>query len=284
MNIADQLKRPTLDQEPFFYINSDYLKENIDFIKENNIKNIYLQQRENGYNLKNVNFLKEMPFIEKLAILVSPQIDNVEAFSCLENLTQLQLTKNDKLKVDLSSMSNLKNLFFGYTKNIKGLEKLNNIEKIYVDSGTDDFFNIEIFKNYTKLNELRVSTSIISNSLSFLKENTNLESLTFSYMKRAFDLEGILYLKNSLKKLSLTSSKKIDNVQLISQLVNLETLGFIESVTIESAALLKPLTKLEAFGTYGSSYFVDGDLRSLKHLKDTIKHFKVQDKKHYIYE
>ena len=48
--------------------------------------------------------------------------------------------------------------------------------------------------------------------------------------------------------------------------------------------IIKPLKSLEALGIYGSSSFIDGDLRSLKKMRDTIKHYKVQNKKHYFYE
>jgi hypothetical protein len=283
MNIEEQYRKPNLISEPIFYFNSSKLAANVAFVKEKKIERLMLISNPDGYNLKDLNFLKELPFIKSLEMGACSTLQNFEGLANLKELETLVFASDKKVEVDLSNLVNLKSLGFTVTPKIKGLDKLINIESLGINLGNDDFYNIEVFSNFKKLNTLKIVQASITD-LTFLKQNSNLEDLVLSHMKKAFDLEGIQFLKNSLKKLSLTSSKKIDNVQLISQLVNLETLGFIESVTIESAALLKPLTKLEAFGTYGSSYFVDGDLRSLKHLKDTIKHFKVQDKKHYIYE
>lgn len=126
--------------------------------------------------------------------------------------------------------------------------------------------------------------SVADNGLFFLKENTSLEYLEFNYMRRAFSIEGIQFLKDNLKRLKFISSKKIENIELVSQLVNLEWLIFSNSVTLENANIVKDLKNLEALTVRGSSYFVDGDLRSLKEMRDTIKYYTVKDKKHYFYD
>ncbi|WP_452231752.1 hypothetical protein [Lacinutrix sp. MEBiC02595] len=284
MNIEEQYRKPNLKSEPRFYFNSDEMKANIAFVKEKKIDNLMLISNENGYNLKDLDFLKELPFLKELHMGACPQIENFEGLSSLKNL-QLLIFKSDvKVDVDLSALTNLDYLGFSFTNKITGLNKLINLKTIGVNNGTESFFNIEIFKNYKKLKDLKIALSIIPNGLDFLKENTALEYLEFNYMKRAFSINGIQFLKKNLKKLKLISCKKINDIDLISELENLEWLILSESVKLQDAKILKPLNKLEALTLYGSSSFIDGDLTSLKEMRDTIKHFKVQNKKHYFYE
>jgi hypothetical protein len=284
MNIEEQYRKPNLASEPLFYFNSNEMEANISFVKEKNIKSLMLIPNENGYNLKDVSFLEELPFIKNLYMGACEEVTDYGGLSFLTNLENLGISPNKKAKVDLSNLVNLKKIGFLFTPKIKGLHNLVKIEEIRVWSANKNFLNIDVFKNYKELKDLKLVQSIIENELSFLKDNTKLESIEFDYMKRAFSIEGIQYLKNNLKKLNFSSSKKIDNIHLVSQLVNLESLGFIESVKLENAKILEPLKKLKAFGMYGSSSFIDGDLTSLKEMRDTIEHFKIQNKKHYFYE
>ncbi|MCD8401326.1 hypothetical protein G1K75_12285 [Tenacibaculum finnmarkense] len=284
MNLEEQLKKPLSNQEASFYLNSANLEANIEFIIKNKIESITLISNENGYNLKNIEFLKEIPFIKELHMGGCTELQNYEGLLYLKELEMLVFTPDKRISVDLSNLVNLDYLGFSYSSKIYGLDKLINLRTLGIGNATDDFFKIEIFKNYKKLENLKITRSIIGSGLSFLKDNTKLESIEFNYMKRAFSIEGIQYLKDNLKKLNFSSSKKIDNIHLVSQLVNLESLGFIESVKLENAKILEPLKKLKAFGMYGSSSFIDGNLTSLKEMRDTIEHFKIQNKKHYFYE
>ena len=283
MNIEEQYRKPNLASDPFFYFNSDELEANITFVKEKKIENLMLISNSNGYNLKDLGFLHELPFIKNIEMGACQQIEKFDGLLSLSNLNTLVIAPNKKVKINLSQLKNLKNLSLSYNPKIIGLEHLINLESLNISSGNDAFYNFEMFTNFKKLNTLKIVQASITD-LTFLKENTKLESIEFNYMKRAFSIEGIQYLKNNLKKLNFSSSKKIDNIHLVSQLVNLESLGFIESVKLENAKILEPLKKLKAFGMYGSSSFIDGDLTSLKEMRDTIEHFKIQNKKHYFYE
>jgi len=283
MNLEEQLKKPLLNREASFYVASKQLNANISYIKEKKIQNLTLIPNQEGYGLNNIDFLQELPFIKRLQMGACTEMKSFEGLNYLKDLDQLTFNAPKDIKVNLSGLKSLEELNFSYTNNILGLSELHNIKTLSVSSGTNDFFKIEIFRNYKNLKNLKIFLSTITNGVCFLQENNNLESLEFSHMKRAFDIEGIQHLKNTLRRLNFSSSKKIDNINLISELINLEALGFIESVKLQNAEILKPLKKLEALGIYGSSSFIDGDLRSLNQMSKTIKHYKVQNKKHYFY-
>ncbi|WP_452231754.1 hypothetical protein [Lacinutrix sp. MEBiC02595] len=284
MNLEEQFRKPNLKSEPLFYFNSKELDKNIAFVKEKEIDKLMLIPNENGYNLKDLNFLNELPFIKELHMGACNQIEDFNGLSDLKMLEFLIFRSGKNVTVNLSSLINLDYLGFSYTPKIIGVNKLVNLTTIGVNNGTDSFFNKDVFENYSKLKDLKIGVSIISDGLNFLKQNKTIESLEFSHMKKTFSIEGIQYLKDNLKKLNFSSSKKIENIHLVSELTNLESLGFIESVKLESARIIEPLKKLEAFGVYGSSSFINGDLTSLKEIRDTLKHYKVQNKKHYFYE
>ena len=69
------------------------------------------------------------------------------------------------------------------------------------------------------------------------------------------------------------SSKKVDNIQLISELHNLEWLILSDSVPLESPRVLETLRNLEALTLRGSSYFID----------ESIKYYNIAHKPHYVY-
>lgn len=284
MSIEKQYRRPNLKSEYLFYFNSDEMEANILFVKEKKIERLMLISNEGGFNINNIDFLKELPFIKELHMGACDKIENFDGLTFLKELETLVFSPGKKNIVDVSNLIKLNDLGFSYSKKIIGLDKLINLKILRVSNATNDYFQLGIFKNYSKLKELSIGSSIIENGFSFLKENKNLESLVITHAKRAFSIKGIELLKENLKVLNFSSSKKIENIELVSKLINLESLGFIESVKLESAKILEPLKKMKAFGIYGSSSFIDGDLTTLKQMRDTIKHFKVQNKRHYFYE
>jgi hypothetical protein len=284
MNIEEQYRKPNLASEPTFYFNSNELEANIAFVKERKINNLTLIPNPNGYNLKDLNFLKEIPFLKELHMGACNQIQNYEGLKFLKDLELLIIGSDKKNIIDFSNLENLTWLSFSYSKNIIGLEKLVNLKTIGVGSANDDFCNIDVFSNFKKLNALSIAQGIITNGLSFLKENNQLESLEISHAKREFSLKGIDVVKDSLKSLNIKSSKKINDFKEVNKLINLEKLGLIDSIPLDNGDFLLNFKNLKAFGIYGSTYFINGDLRNIKSLKDNLEFFKIQDKKHYYFE
>ena len=283
MSVVDRLKRPTSDQEEYLYLSSQNLGEDLDYIKTNRIENLMLIPNSDGFHLDNIDFLQEIPFVKRLQMGSCYQVKHYEGLASLENLELLSFSSNEKTPVDLSLLQNLSHLDFSYSRQIKGLDRLSNLTSIGVGNGTDEYFRIEVFRNYGKLSRLVIGRSILNQGLAFLKENSSLKNLDFTYMKRGFDLEGIQYLRDSLKRLRIMSSKKVDNIQLISELHNLEWLILSDSVPLESSRVLEPLRNLEALTLRGSSYFIDGDLRALEKRRGFIKYYNIAHKSHYLY-
>lgn len=281
MSVVDRLKRPTSDQEEYLYLSSQSLGEDLDYIKTNRIENLMLIPNSGGFHLDNIDFLQEIPFVKRLQMGSCSQVKHYEGLASLENLELLSFSSSEKTPVDLSQLQNLSHLVFSYSRQIKGLDRLSNLTSIGVGNGTDEYFRIG---NYSKLSRLVIGRSILNLGLAFLKANSSLKNLDFTHMKRGFDLEGIQHLRDSLKRLRIMSSKKVDNIQLISELHNLEWLILSDSVPLESSRVLEPLRNLEALTLRGSSYFIDGDLRALEKRRGSIKYYNIAHKSHYVYQ
>ena len=154
MILDEQLKRPTLDQEPYFYVNSGELESNINYIKKHKIENLMLIPIEGGYKLNNVDFFKQLPFLKKVKMGACNKIENYSGITFLNELVHLSLSSNKNISVDLTNLTKLQELYFTLSPKIKGLDKLRNIETLSVSSGTDIFLNIEVFKKYKNLKKL----------------------------------------------------------------------------------------------------------------------------------
>jgi len=275
-----QLRKPTLDQEPFFYFDSSKLKSNIQYVKDNQLANLILIPNQNGFSLDNVDFLRELTFVEKIQMGACTEIENFEGLNYLENLKQLTFNAPKKIGVNLSKLTSLEELYFTYNNKISGLAELVNLKKISVGSGNLFFFDKFIFSKYRHLKELQISMSLIEN-LNFLENNRTLEFLEFNLMKGEFSLDGIQYLAKMLKRLKLISSKKISNIEFVTLLENLEMLVISNSVILKDTFILKKLKKLKAFSLYGSSYFISASKEELQQYEKQIDKFNVQIKTHY---
>jgi len=279
MNLENQFEKNLGNDEIYFNVDSDHLKKNIESIVSNEIENINLNPYK-GYKLKNIDWVDSIAHIKRLEMGACTEI-NLNGLSKLPLLEELVFTAEEKKqKVDMSHFKKIKTLSFGFNENIVGLESLEKLERLSVWSANTSFLNEKYFEKYKKLSYLMLVQLKSSISLEFLKENHHLQELEIQHCKTEIDLTGLEKLKDSFKKLKITSSKKIKNIELISKLKNLQSLILVDSVPIESVDLIKSLPHLDTLSLYGSSSVNDGNLQGLK---NQFKNLNIQPKKHYLY-
>ena len=120
-----QIVKDIFNKENTYYISSEELGKDIEYILQNNIKNVGVNLYKD-YSLDNIDrLIEELPFIEKLHIGCRGM--NLEPLSELKKLQFLSLM-DDNYNVDFSGLENLKHLFFTYDRSFKGLEKLINLD------------------------------------------------------------------------------------------------------------------------------------------------------------
>lgn len=257
----------------FLVVQSKNLERTIEFINENNIKNLWISY-VHGYKLKNISFMKKIKNQIEGVIIIDSNI-NLEGLNELTNLRMLSLSDETGYKLDLSNYSNLKYCSLLWNKNISNLSKCVNFEDLNIRKGGADIFSVDVFGNFKKLRELVLIQCKIED-LSFLSKASKLEHLEVSYSPSLTGIKSLVYCKK-LENLVFDHCKNIsDDYQVLGKLNNLRFLTIADSKEIPTLSFLRPLKKLQHFAFVGTN-IVDGDLTPC--LK--IAHVGFNNKKHY---
>ncbi|MDB5150141.1 MAG: hypothetical protein JWQ57_4161 [Mucilaginibacter sp.] len=258
----------------FFAINSNNLHDDIKFIKENKIKNIELNDNK-GWQLDNIYPLIELDFVEGLYIHTGNM--DLSKISHFKNLQLLSISE-DNYNIDLSSLKKLTFLSLKYQRNLSGLDFLLNLEKLNLIKADAQFFNIKQFDCWPKLRFLQLLSPKLPNNLSFLTNCKKLKHFEMHYCRTMFSIRDLSCVKDTLEELSISNCKKVEGLEVLSELKNLKRLSFVDSVPLNDISFTKRLTKLEILVVIGSSFFKNGNIKSLK---GKIKYISIDNKKHY---
>ena len=277
MNSEDRLKKLANSDEPYLYVDSNNLDEDIEFIKNRNIKNIMLNSYY-GYNIDHIDWLsyfEDFPLLEDLTICPSGiKSFSYEGLKYLSNIKNLTIQNDSKDIIDLAANTNLQQLYTLDSRFLRGLETLINLESLVLTKPHDNILTCDVFDNLKNLNYLCLSNRSFKEGLGFLK-NTNLQRLMICY-SRKLSLEGIRDL--DLTWLEIDSCKNIEHADEIFKILTLKELRLINSITVESLESIKALSDLEILIILGSSYLKDGNLDAAT---GRYRHFSFDDKRHY---
>jgi hypothetical protein len=260
---------------PIFYLNSEHLDEDIKFINDNNINDVSINPHK-GYKLKNADVFIALPNVKRIS-LAARDLD----LSVISKLTQVEFLfiGEDNYNIDLSNCKKLESLNFKYDNSIKGLGNLKELREITVSKGDCNFFNRNIFSNYSKLEKLEIIQSKLPSEMSFFECLLNLKELDILYSKGEIDLIFLKYIQRSLENLKIKNSKKVSHIEAIYEMPNLKWLSLVDSIPLENSKLINKLTHLEVLIVLGTSFFIDGDISNLTKLN--LKHVSIDDKRHY---
>jgi hypothetical protein len=261
-------------KEDFFYIDSDEIDANIEFIQAHKYENIGINKFK-GYNLDNIQKVLSLKHVKKFSVAHSEI--NLDGLSELENLEYLVINA-EKSDANFSNLKKLKYLSFFYDRKMAGLDKLANLESINVSKADESFLTADIFCNYKKLTRLEIVQSKLPETLDFLKCITKLKELEFHYIKSKIDLLDLLEIKESLEMLKIGHSKNVESIETLSKLKKLKWLALVDSVPLPNSKFINELPALEVLVVLGSSYFVDGNIDNLR---GKLKHVGIDDKRHY---
>lgn len=180
--------------------------------------------------------------------------------SFLEYLPDLKkISINEWLLQDLSPIGNLTQLkrililneFKSKKPSLKPLENLKNIE----DFSSSHIKDIETISGFKKLKKLSLD-NIKTSNLDFLVENKLLESIWLRGTDSITNFSGLSYLPN-LEKALFIRNYKYQDLDFISDLVNLKHLDVSYFNQIKEIPSLKLLTKLTDFTIIGCKNLLD---------------------------
>lgn len=235
-------------------IESDNIENYLNYIKKHQIN--YISLSNLFYTKSNIDFLKEIPFVEKLSITSSTVVDYT-GLMYLKQLKSLTL-EEPQGKVDLCNNISLEELSTEMGKNIINITNLSNLKVLRIWKYRPQNKNLVELGSLSSLEELYITQSPII-SLKGCGRLKNLKKLELNYLSKIEYIDEIELNANTLNSLRFDSCKKIKNHDYVARLNELELLAFDECGEIQSISFIRNLTKLKSF-IFVNTNIADGDL------------------------
>jgi hypothetical protein len=252
-------------------IQPDRISEGMAFFLEHSLDGIAIE-REHGYNLDNIDFLNDYPFIEHISISSDPL--NIDGIYNLKNLTSLILSGRNR-KLDFSCFTKLVELKADWSPYFVNLNACIKLKKL-------SFYNYnpknKLYEELAKVSWLQILeiTQSSIDTLEWLKGFDQLQDVSFNYCGKIKRLSSLEKSSNNLLKLIFDHCKSIENHDYVKQFPNLKILGYNHCGEIKSIGFIKEMPALEDF-RFVNTIISDGDLSPCLGLK----HAGFNNKKHY---
>lgn len=245
------------------HIDSDYIKESLEYIKKNNIATICISKCY-GYQENDIDFILDHKNITGIEVYDAKGID----ISAIENATWLQHLRisEEGPPIDLSKLNHLESLNISWTKRkyvLPSYENGKSLRLLYLwrcKKKTLDFLS-----HYENLEFLTV-THGSSVSLSGIDRFQKLRYYEHSYGKNLVDISAVAKLPQ-LEELRFDHCKKIEIDGVLEQCQSVKRLALISCCDVPSLSFLRKMKYIEDF-RFGSTNILDGDLTPLLQLKD----------------
>ncbi|TQF67818.1 hypothetical protein [Pseudoalteromonas luteoviolacea] len=183
-------------KENYFFISSESLDMDLQFIKSHNIQNIGL----NSQGLYLSDGLEEIKELSIKKLIINPNSKIKFNYDGLKYFNQLEYLKINNLKadkIDLTSNVDLKKVYIENCSKLAGVNFLEKLESLILTKPSSKIMEPETFRRLNKLNHLTIANTKLPRGLAFLG-NRKLDSL-FLYNVKELNLTEINELK--LKKL-----------------------------------------------------------------------------------
>lgn len=259
--------------EYYFSIRSNFIEEDITFIKNNRISNIRLNDTYEFFERD----LDKLEGVDVKRLYIQPFSNIKFSYSRLSEFTNLEylvIQNGGPDYIDLSSNLNLRYILVANCTNLHGLQFLNKLESMVLTKPTLEHFSSETMKKLTCLKDVALYDTPIIHDFSFL-HGTSLEHVTI-YNAKQVDFSGVEF--SSLRSLKIKKCKKFSNIENIFLLSSLVQLYIIDSFKLNSVKDLSALSNLEVLVVMGKSSILDGDFTPLY---GRLRHFGFDDKRHY---
>ena len=271
--MIEHIRYKKIRNEGFFHVNSDELSSDISFVRENEIKNVIINFKSE-YKLHNIDFLSELPDVEKLVVTTSNKNFCLEGLKFCSNLLELKVNNFSNSIVDLVSNKAVEVLFVENFSKIKSIETCTKLRSFVTGKLPKTILNADFWKVFCDLEYLCVSNTHHINSMDFLR-GINVKKIFFYSCKNLNFLE----MENlSVEDLKVEKCINAINVDEIFKNENIKSLALIDSFCVKKADLVFEMHNLERLIILGKSHFINGDLSVIK---DRFKVFSHDNKKHY---
>ncbi|MFA6083777.1 hypothetical protein [Mucilaginibacter sp.] len=267
--IIDGFKIYDSPQRKSLIIESDRIKESMQFFQKNNLDGIAVTS---SFGLNDLSFVKDYPFIKHLSI--SEGAFDIKDIYSLENLTSL-IISGKKQKIDYVYFPKLKELIADWSPYFTNLDKCYCLERLSFYKYAPSSKNLEVIAGINWLKSLTITQSPIS-SLKGLEQFTQLEQIELNYCSKLEELCCLEGSSETLITLLLDHCKAIKNHDYAMGLKNVKILAYNNCGKIPSIKFIKQMPSLKDFRFVGTNVS-DGDISPCIGLK----YVGFFNKKHY---
>lgn len=225
----------------------------IDFINEDNLKSILLNQRL-GWKSQELSLLTKIKDLKCLYLMD----DEIEDVSVIEELTSLESLTLECSRIkkgfDFSKLERLNRVSIDWRPCLDSLHHLSTLKVIRIDKyKAQDLSKFVALQNLQRL-DLVMGTF---QSLKGIELFPNLAQLMLYRCSKLTDVSSITGI--SLKELEIESCKKIANLEVIFEVQSLEKLIIDKCHELDSIAGISNLSKLNKV-TVADTSILDGDM------------------------
>jgi len=237
-----------------FIIKGHDLDEEINYIKNNQIKSIYLTEFKSKAII-NLDFLKELKFINEVNL---NGVDfDYDGLYHLENIKKLTLSiKNKNQYLDFSKFLELEELSIDWYKEFPNLSDNRKLRKLAIWKFRPQTSSLSALSLPEFLEELHLTESNILNLKGV--ELLNLKEFQAHHCKELQSLDGLFSFSPKIKILILDYCRKLTNYNELRYCINLQKIVLGDCGDIPSLKWLESLKEINHLSFWGTN-LVDGN-------------------------
>jgi hypothetical protein len=239
----------------------DWKEYYLELISANNIEGLEIKADRFKQPEFNLDFLKKLKNLKYLRIGGKFKKKEYKSIEYLNNLEQLSLADYEGYEIDFTNFLNLKSYFSPIKHEDHPIFQHSNIEHLSTNTTLEDF---NCFTNLTQLKRLDLFARNLK-SLKNIEAMQRLESIEIVYGHR-LQIHSFKHPLEHIKIFSLNGCKRIENIDFIEALINLEKLILDNCGDIESLKPISRLSSMKYIAFCGNTKILDGNLDFLKPL------------------
>ncbi len=228
-----------------------------------------------GFTGTSLDFLKQLPFLEGLLLLVY-HIPNTSAVRSLHNLRSFINGCRDKTPLDFDQFPHLEKCGINWRKGSESLFRCSTLKWLNISNLADK--TTEDFVRLTNLNLLEVTYGPQVKNLAGLDSLKSLKTLGLYWLRHLTTLADIGTL-TELEVLDIQTCTKLTSLEDVGSLTGLKFLNVVSCGEIASLKPIASLPILQRIGFIGTN-ILDGDLSVLAN-SASLKNYIFNYRRHY---
>ena len=245
------------DYGPRLVLQGDWSGRCLDYMLAHGIKELNVNYAR-GFTGISLDFLKQLPFLEGLLLLVY-HIPDTSAVQSLHNLRSFINGCRDKTPLDFDQFPHLKKCGINWRKKSESLFDCSTLEWLNISNLADK--TTEDFVRLTNLKSLEITFGPQVKNLAGLESLKSLRTLGLYWLRHLTSLADISAL-TELEVLDIQTCTKLTSLEDIAPLTGLKFLNVVSCGEIPSLYPIKDLPNLQQIGFVGTN-ILDGDLSVL---------------------